>query len=546
MSNALCAALAQLDEQPDVGVLLSAPFERLLADYNGTLSREAKEDLLGIDQDGILDPVVAMCPPLLDTLSGIVVRRSVLDAAGRCDEALAAFAAPDLWRRLLQAGRVCVSRVPLLGPTSISRPDAGIRCVLQDPITTLGAYSYYAEKLQEDRANLPASTRGASLRRLGEQAAAELLRDPIHRSWGEILSREARRRFQPRVSVIIPVYNGADYLAEAIDSALAQTYENVEIVVINDGSTDDGATERVARGYGDRIRYFSQPNGGVASALNRGIEVMTGDYFSWLSHDDLYVPEKLAVQISALGHVPNPSRVVFYSDFDVFTTDPTSAEPFVLEDIAPRDFRYYLTVANALHGCTLLVPREAFAEHGRFDTTLRTTQDYDLWFRMAESFAFVHQPRVLVHARSHPNQGTLALSHLVERESNALLGGFVERLSMGEVQRSGDESVADGYLRLAENLDMRGFRDASARAVERWAAQQPEATQEDYRKQLVTLARKALRVRTESEQIARQRDAASREAEALREELAAIYRSRSWAFVTRLQETYTRVRWWRR
>ncbi|MDD4547058.1 MAG: glycosyltransferase family A protein, partial [Oscillospiraceae bacterium] len=94
----------------------------------------------------------------------------------------------------------------------------------------------------------------------------------------------------PLVSIVIPVYNGSNYLAEAVDSALAQTYKNIEIVVVNDGSNDEGATEKVAKSYGDKIRYFSKENGGVSSALNLGIENMKGDYFSWLSHDDLYKP----------------------------------------------------------------------------------------------------------------------------------------------------------------------------------------------------------------------------------------------------------------
>ena len=83
--------------------------------------------------------------------------------------------------------------------------------------------------------------------------------------------------FFPKVSIIIPVYNGANYMREAIDSALAQTYTNIEVVVVNDGSRDDGATREVALSYGDRIRYIEKENGGVSSALNRGIRDMTGE-----------------------------------------------------------------------------------------------------------------------------------------------------------------------------------------------------------------------------------------------------------------------------
>ena len=120
----------------------------------------------------------------------------------------------------------------------------------------------------------------------------------------------------PLVSIVIPVYNGADYLAEAIDSAIAQTYSNIEIIVVNDGSTDDGATERVARAYGNRIKYYSKPNGGVATALNYAIKRMNGDYFSWLSHDDVYLPEKVERQIKKLEELDG-EMVILYSNVEV-------------------------------------------------------------------------------------------------------------------------------------------------------------------------------------------------------------------------------------
>src|SRR5262245_7173783 len=104
----------------------------------------------------------------------------------------------------------------------------------------------------------------------------------------------------PLVSIVIPVYNGSPYLREAINSALAQTYPNLEVIVVNDGSTDDGETARIACSYGKRIRYFAQDNGGVASALNRGLEKMQGEFFSWLSHDDMYTPDKIEKQVAAV------------------------------------------------------------------------------------------------------------------------------------------------------------------------------------------------------------------------------------------------------
>ena len=82
----------------------------------------------------------------------------------------------------------------------------------------------------------------------------------------------------PKVVVIMPVYNGSNYMREAIDSALNQTYKNVEVVVINDGSTDGGKTDAIAKSYGDKIKYFVKENGGVSSALNFGIKYIQDNY----------------------------------------------------------------------------------------------------------------------------------------------------------------------------------------------------------------------------------------------------------------------------
>lgn len=92
----------------------------------------------------------------------------------------------------------------------------------------------------------------------------------------------------PLFSVIIPVYNGSNYLSQAIDSVLEQTYQNIELIVVNDGSTDNFETRNISLSYGNKIRYFEKDNGGVSSALNFGISKMLGKYFCWLSHDDFF------------------------------------------------------------------------------------------------------------------------------------------------------------------------------------------------------------------------------------------------------------------
>lgn len=272
---------------------------------------------------------------------------------------------------------------------------------------------------------------------------------------------------EPKVSIAIPVYNGADYLDEAIQSALGQTYKNIEVIVVNDGSCDGGATERVALCYGERIRYISKANGGVASALNLAIQAMTGVYFSWLSHDDLYYPVKIERGLEYVRTLPlaEQSRTITYSDYAVFSNDPDNIIPVRLPGVDAKEFRFWLTTANSLHGCTLLIPRVAFTEYGGFDESLRTTQDYELWYRLAGTYRFRHLPQVLVKARSHSEQGSIKMATTALAECNTLLSQFTIALTEGELIAGGHCSQATAYAEISASLWRRGFLSAATTAA---------------------------------------------------------------------------------
>lgn len=267
---------------------------------------------------------------------------------------------------------------------------------------------------------------------------------------------------RPKVTIVIPVYNGSNYLREAIESALAQTYPNKEVIVINDGSVDNGATERIALSYGDRIRYYAQTNGGVASALNFAVSQMTGEYFSWLSHDDLYYPDKISSQVQMLHRMDERDRVILYSDYAVFfDASEDDINEIHLPHIPPEYFRYFITTNNILHGCTLLVPKQAFVECGEFNEALRTTQDYDLWFRMAEKFHFTHRPNVSVKARAHAEQGSVTMKDAALKEINELLAGFARCLTETELLGGTHKSVGQAYAEISGNFLRRGFSGAA-------------------------------------------------------------------------------------
>ena len=292
----------------------------------------------------------------------------------------------------------------------------------------------------------------------------------------------------PKVSIVIPVYNGQDFLAEAIDSALKQSYKNIELLIINDGSNDDGATEHVAMSYGDKVRYFHKPNGGVASALNMAVTEMTGDYFSWLSHDDLYAEDKVEKEINALSLIGR-NDIVIYSDYSTFTVNSGQAVPVRLKGVPSEHFRYWITIENKLHGCTLLIPRSAFEKVGGFNESLRTTQDYDLWFRMAKKFPFIHIPEVLVKARSHPDQGSHRMAGIALKECNELLSNFIRGLDPEEISSASALPLAESYAKIASSMFSRGFNDAGILAEE-FAAQYDMAGEI----KLKTMTRKARRL----------------------------------------------------
>ena len=227
------------------------------------------------------------------------------------------------------------------------------------------------------------------------------------------------QKFIPKVSIVIPAYNASNYLAEAIESALAQTYDNIEIIVVNDGSKDDGATRQVAMSYGDKIRYFEKENGGSSSALNRGIREMTGEWFSWLSHDDLYYPNKVERQIDAIRELALPeedlSNHIFFSDSDLIDgngkyirrADMAGAKETAryISELPGNKYLIAEPTRFTFHGCSCLIHRDTFARVGAFDETLRLVNDVDLWFRLYADGCVVHYlPEPLVMGRVHAKQ----------------------------------------------------------------------------------------------------------------------------------------------
>lgn len=180
----------------------------------------------------------------------------------------------------------------------------------------------------------------------------------------------------PRVSVVIPAYNCGPLAAEAVASALAQTAPPAEVIVVDDGSTDDTAGHLA--GFGPPVRVVRQPNGGVAAARNRGVAEAAGDWVGFLDADDVWHPRKLEVQLAAAAARPDLGLI------GAGTYDwPAPAHP-PAADARLAEVRFAdLVVRNDFVTSTLLVKAEVLRAAGPFDTRLQGPEDHDLWLRAA-------------------------------------------------------------------------------------------------------------------------------------------------------------------
>lgn len=257
----------------------------------------------------------------------------------------------------------------------------------------------------------------------------------------------------PKVSIIIPVYNGSNFLSEAINSALSQTYQNIEIIVINDGSCDNGATEKIALSYSDKIKYISKENGGVSSALNTGIKAASGEWISWLSHDDIYSPDKIEEQIkdfiSFSKNNPDARNTLFYCLGGFIDSNGQ-----IIKKITKKTHAGYVTSNDALYnifdgnipgGCGFLIPRKLFDDAGYFDEELRYSQDVFMWIKayLAGYGMFINK-KIMSFTRIHKQQCSSTLKPLAAKD-RLTVGNYLVSMLPGLVTSKG-KNIEKKYL----------------------------------------------------------------------------------------------------
>lgn len=217
------------------------------------------------------------------------------------------------------------------------------------------------------------------------------------------------------VSVVIPAYNAERYVGAAIESVLAQTARHIEIVVVDDGSTD--GTLGVLQRYGAPVRWHRQENSGVAVARNRGISESRGDYVAFLDADDTWMPEKIDRQLGALRK--EPQKRLSHSAFVVCDGE---LRPLRVTRLPPKRsaFEDLLFEGNVVGCPTVLCERRLFDLAGAFDPDLSQCADWDMWIRLARLTEFVYVDEPLAMSRRHEANMSRNIS-LYERDALRVL-----------------------------------------------------------------------------------------------------------------------------
>lgn len=267
----------------------------------------------------------------------------------------------------------------------------------------------------------------------------------------------------PLSSIVIPTYNAEGYIKEAVDSALAETYKNCEVIVVDDGSTD--GTKKLLLPYieADKIKYVYQRNKGLAGARNTGIRKATGKYIALLDADDLFLPDKMAEQVAALE--ANPDYTVCYCDILHFSdTVPKKLYHHVYKYPSGDVFEFLLH-RQFINPLSVVARKEVFDKYGYFDEELRRSEDWDLWLRWARAgVKFFYLNKILAHyrVRGVGNLSAVESEPVMKEKSLELFSRFGRTLGEPEKVRYQFSNIIRGLkLKLAFAYLMVGDKKAA-------------------------------------------------------------------------------------
>ncbi len=242
--------------------------------------------------------------------------------------------------------------------------------------------------------------------------------------------------YTKKIDVIIPVYNGSNFILDAILSTDTQTITPQKIIIVDDGSTDatqKTIQENLALVINTTVQYIYQKNNGVNSARNRGIKESTADYIAFLDADDVWESTKLEEQMRVFENTEYPTLGLVYCGYDIINTHGIRDKD---EYVVPLDDTYRGNIfekvlsANKIlsSGSGVLIKREVFDTIGLFDETLTIGEDWDMWIRIAEKYAIDYTPEKLVHIRRHKESTTTNKPFQVFKGQLALYTKWIYRI----------------------------------------------------------------------------------------------------------------------
>lgn len=266
---------------------------------------------------------------------------------------------------------------------------------------------------------------------------------------------------RPLVSVIIPSYNHAKYIRQTIDSVLSQEYRNLEVIVVDDGSTDDSLA--ILREYGNCIRMVSQKNQGQAAARNTGIQLAQGELIGFLDSDDLYSPGKIDEQVKMFEKDFGLSLV--WTDLSLIDGDGKDLRLMKCPPPVGTPLHWAILEGNFICNATVMLRKTCFGQVGKFDTSIPSVADGDMWIRLlaaGHSFCYIAKPTIKyrVHA------GNQSHDFLLMQKARDIM----HRKALEELIRYGLITGKSEYELLASNFAKQFSFGAASQAL-RGAAQ---------------------------------------------------------------------------
>ena len=217
------------------------------------------------------------------------------------------------------------------------------------------------------------------------------------------------------VTVIIPVYNRIEYLLDSLSSAVNQTYSNIEIIVVDDGSNKYNKILKICNNFKKKIKIIKfERNKGVSAALNAAILASNGKYINWLSHDDLFLPTKIEEQIRSLAGAEDKISI---TNFILWNVEKNKRRKIFLEKKDFKDFTENLLLKDIYNFCTILVPKKLYLNN-YFNEKLRHVQDYDMFLKLSNKVKFFFLDRHLFISRVHPHQDSVVKKNRWMNEKN--------------------------------------------------------------------------------------------------------------------------------